>query len=239
MVTLDNPCTYFATADQQYRQVGYGVTLNGIPLPVQRLPVDVVHRLPLQYGDSDSSQSVINLTVPTMGHYGQSQMRYNQVDGYGTLHLPSGSFEVLRVASRLVRSDTVYVDQFGFGMRLPVPETVEYKWLAPGHGRPVLEVITTAGLVTSVRYFVEPATSVTTVPGDGGLQGPYPNPANERFTARFGPSGRVEVLAMDGRVLQRLQGKPGTQRQVDVSAWPVGMYMVTTEGAAWRLMIAR
>ena len=126
--TIDNVFDYYKSNSTGYRDVGFGATIDQLPSSVQRTPVDFVYRFPMAYGNVDSSASAFNISVPTLGYYGQSQIRRNEVDGWGTLYLPADTFQVLRVKSRIERNDTVHIDQLNLGFAIPEPETIEYKW---------------------------------------------------------------------------------------------------------------
>ncbi|MEZ4739779.1 MAG: hypothetical protein R2818_10625 [Flavobacteriales bacterium] len=155
-LSLQDVYDYYRVDADGFRNVGFGATVNGLPTSVRRNPIDRILSFPMNYGDSDVSPSSFNVSVPTLLYFGQDQVRTNTVDGWGTLVLPAHTFEVLRVRSVLQRTDTIFIQQFGFGFRLPEPETVEYKWYAQGMDAPVMQVITTAGIVVSARFFHDP-----------------------------------------------------------------------------------
>lgn len=241
VVTVTDMYEYFATNAASQRSVGFGANINGLPASVRRQPVDVVYRFPLAFGDVDSSFSAFELSLPTLGYFGQEQWRHNRVDGYGTLYLPADTFEVVRVESHLQRWDTLYVEQLGMGFALPEPETVEYKWLAAGTGRPVLEVITVSGVPTITRFHQGEGPVQTTVQEVAGSQPTlFPNPATDHFFYHATGREALVVRYADGRVARRLEGvRPGLQR-VDLSGCAPGVYFVSQEGAqrTQRLVLA-
>jgi hypothetical protein len=196
--------------------------------------VDVIHRFPMTFGDEDSSYSTFNVAVPTLLYFGQDQMRHNYVDGWGTLYLPADTFQVLRVRSVLQRTDTVFIEQFGFGFRIPEPETVEYKWLAPGMGEPVLQVITTGGIPISARFFYEPEEVTTSVDPVGGTNELllYPNPAtNEAFLqVAEGQTGRLLVHDALGREVHSAMVRSGSLHRIALDGLAVGTYRVQLLG---------
>lgn len=241
VVSIADVYDYYKTDADAFRNVGFGATINGLPASVRRDPIDQVYELPLQYGNTDSGDSEFIISIPTLGTYGQSQTRTNEVDGWGTLYLPADTFEVLRVKSTLQRTDTLYVDQFGFGFSFPEPEIIEYKWLAVGEGQPVLQVNTLAGAPTLVRFVYEPedfstgvATSMTNAPVL------FPNPANSAVRVQAGSAGMMEVRDAHGRSVhqQRING-PGI---IDVATDQLadGVYSVRLDGssAPARLLVA-
>ncbi|MDG1476902.1 MAG: T9SS type A sorting domain-containing protein [Vicingaceae bacterium] len=154
-VTVSEVFNYTKNTPTAFDNVGFGANINGIPASVQNIPIDKEYEFPLTYTNgttSTTSLSEFELTIPTLGHYGQNMERVTTVDGWGSLVLPNGTYNVLRVKSVLNRVDTVYVDQFGFGFTTPRPEEIEYKWLAAGTGMPVLKMISNAGVVSQIEY---------------------------------------------------------------------------------------
>jgi hypothetical protein len=206
--------------------------------------VDYLYRFPLNYGDQDTSASNFVLTVPTLGTYGQSQMRYNEVDGWGTLYLPADTFEVLRVKSTLMIRDTLYIDQFSFGFAFPRPETVEYKWLAVGKDQPVLQITTLLGQPLLVQFVYEPDEISTAINAPVITAGPevYPNPANDRVAVACDDAREIDLYDVQGRLVRRIASAP-VQRAVMVDLQDVapGVYTVRRAGEAvgTRLVVAR
>ncbi|HEY0978509.1 MAG TPA: T9SS type A sorting domain-containing protein [Flavobacteriales bacterium] len=241
VVSFTNLYEYYANDEAGYRNVGFGATMSGLPVSVQNEPIDIVYRFPLEFGDTDSSASAFEIEVPTLGFLGRTQIRRNEVDGWGTLILPADTFEVVRVMSRIERTDTVYVDQFGFGFTIPEPETIEYKWLANGMDRPVLEVITVAGLPVIARFHheVEEITTSVVAPVSPEFR-LYPNPAQDQLRIQTPQASVIRIHAADGRLVRTQRLIAGAQ-WVDVSALVPGVYTVLGLGASGstRLVIAR
>ncbi len=159
---IDDPYTFRRGTANSYSIVGYGMGLEGIPVPVIFGERDVVYELPLNFGNTSTSQSSWSVSLPTLAYYGYQQTRQNEVDGWGTVITPSGTYEVLRVKSTITGSDSVNFDAPGFGFRIPRPIVREYKWLAPGVLGPVLQINTVDVLglevITTIDYFDQPHT---------------------------------------------------------------------------------
>lgn len=239
---INDVFNYYKTNSEGFRDVGFGANVNGLPASVQRTPVDWVHRFPMNFGDQDSSASHFQISVPTLGFFGQDQMRRNEVDGWGTLILPADTFEVLRVKSRIDRTDTVHIDQFNVGFAIPEPLTVEYKWIAQGMDEPVLQVTTVGGVNTVVRFHYQPddiTTGVAPVRAPGSLRA-WPNPASTVLHIEGMPEGPLELFAGDGRVVRAIADISRAARSMDVSGLAPGVYTLRSmEGAATHVVIAR
>ena len=154
-VELTEVFNYIKNSSSASDNVGFGANINGVPASVKNTPIDKEYIFPMDYTNgttSTTSLSEFELTVPTLGHYGQGMERITSVDGWGSLVLPNGTYNVLRVKSVLTKVDTIYIDQFMTGFTTPRPEEIEYKWLAAGTGIPVLKVVTNAGIVSQIEY---------------------------------------------------------------------------------------
>ncbi|HQV39948.1 MAG: T9SS type A sorting domain-containing protein [Flavobacteriales bacterium] len=241
--SISNVFNYFKSNSAGYRDVGFGANVNGLPTSVQRTPVDWIYRFPLNFGDQDSSASHYQVSVPALGFYGQDQMRRNEVDGWGTLILPADTFEVLRVKSRIERTDTVYIEQFNIGFAIPEPETIEYKWIAQGMDEPVLQVTSVGGVNTVVRFFYQPDDITTGIaPGNGSdpLRA-WPNPASTVLHLEGASLGTLELVGADGSVVRTLPQSSRTTRTVDVSSLTPGLYTLRSnvDGTTTHVVIAR
>lgn len=193
-ITLDAAYDFFRKTSGSLRQNGAGYTISGIPLPFLYDAPDTIYRFPLDYGDMDSCN--FKFALPTVGilpfYYGQKGKRVNQVDGWGTITTPYGTFSALRVKSVIEATDTVYVDTLGFGFNVNRPRTTQYKWLAAGMKVPVLQIITTDIFGTEAITEVSYIDSVRAVPQVGIAEATndvnlvvYPNPATEQVTVQY------------------------------------------------------
>jgi len=220
---LEDLYDFFKTTNAGFRNVGFGATLQGIPLSTRRVPVDIIHRFPMEFGNVDTSRSAFNLSVPSLLYFGQDQVRANEVDGYGKLILPGNTFEVIRQKSVLARTDTIYIEQFGFGFRFPEPQAIEYRWMAKGMKAPVLSVTTVAGAITNVRFFYDPPPPIPPAP-------PlviFPNPTADdiSLTLPEGYDGRFIIIDAAGREMRPpVLAQPGTIQRFGLENLASGAY---------------
>lgn len=235
-VSFDDVYDYYKRNAAGYRNVGFGANLNGVPTSIRRVPVDFIHRFPMNYGNMDTSFSSFNVNVPTIGYYKQDQWRYNHVDGWGELILPGNTFEVLRVRSVLQQRDSLYIDQFGFGFATNRPQTVEYKWIAQGMDTPVLIVTTVAGVATTARFYYAPQITTGTAALDPAGSGVvWPNPADELLHVQLpGDQGGIVVVHdVQGREVYRTGWNgAGEALVLPVADLSPGAYSVQLLGAS-------
>ncbi|MEO8068290.1 MAG: T9SS type A sorting domain-containing protein [Flavobacteriales bacterium] len=160
LLPIENPYTFYYRSPSTYKAVGFGVELSGIPVPIIFEDHDVIYELPVQFGAATSSYSSWNIDLPGLGYYGYRQIRANDVDGWGAITTPAGSFDVLRVNTTLTISDTIGLDSLGTGFAINRPIVHEYKWLAQGLRVPVLQINTTEifgfQVVNAIYYYDVP-----------------------------------------------------------------------------------
>jgi len=173
---------FYKSSSSDYKLVGFGATLNGIPIPNKFDEADKIFQFPLENGNVDSSMAEHSISFPSLGYFGGWKKRVNYADGYGTLITPYGTFETLRIKSMVQQYDSVYIDSLGFG--LPIyQEYVEYKWLGNGYGLPLCTV-KDDGLITSISY-IDSVRNLTVGLVEQIVENTiniFPNPAKQDFT---------------------------------------------------------
>lgn len=144
---------YFQNTNNEYRIRGTGLTLQGIPFPTFYTDNDEVYQFPLDFGDEDSTTFRFEINLLTLGSISSTGYRINEVDGFGMITTPFGTFDAIRVKSTIVSQDSVNIGGFPIANETV---TIEYKWLANGVEIPVLEIAGTeiAGVfaVTGAQY---------------------------------------------------------------------------------------
>jgi hypothetical protein len=185
-VTLTDSYLFIKNSNADIREVGYGVTLAGVPLPIQFQQIDTIYRFPLEYGDIDSAHAHFEIDVPNLGFLMISRFRRNTVDGWGTLTTPYGEFQTLRVKTEIEEYDSIYSDSLGVG--IPVTRNIiEYKWLANGYHEPILLVsaegpLVSASYIDSVRYDLLAVPEVDQQKFEFSL---YPNPCKDYLSVSY------------------------------------------------------
>ncbi len=209
-VPITEVFNYIKKSSSAYDNVGFGSKINGIPSSTQNIPVDREYEFPMNYNNNHTSNSEFGITVPTFGHYGQSLERIDTVDGWGSLTLPNGTYNVLRVKSILNKIDTTFIDLAGFGFTTSRPEEIEYKWLAAGKGGPILKIVTVAGNVTLIEYQDDFVVGIKEVNKINNVT-LFPNPTKNHLIIDFnaGISGNLKIKLKDvlGKEVSTLYSK--------------------------------
>ncbi len=151
-IQIDDVYYFFQNTNSHYVVVGFGAVVNGVPTAAKYNAPEKYFDFPLNYGVTDSSISVWSMDVPNFGYYGQTIHRHFEVDGWGTVITPAGTFQSLRVKNIINIRDTFYIDSISFGTAFNRPEQTEYVWMASGEGIPVLKASGSNGNITNVSY---------------------------------------------------------------------------------------
>jgi len=151
-LTLSNVFEYYKKPTSSYIDVGFGAEINSIPTSVRFDSLDYIYQFPMNYGNADSCISKYALNIPSLIYYGQRKKRVNEIDGWGTLTTPFGTFQTLRIKTTLNVTDTVYINSLSFGSKFNRPTEIQYKWLGTNSRIPLLQINTISGLITSVVY---------------------------------------------------------------------------------------
>ena len=128
---------FYRKTSQAFEIEGIGLKYQGLPLPAYYSQRDKLYQFPLTFGDRDSSRLAFSISLSTLASYSQVGYRINEVSGWGTITTPFGTFNCLKLKSRIVTADSLNVS--GFPIKFNRVQ-VEYKWMANGIQIPVLEI---------------------------------------------------------------------------------------------------
>lgn len=207
-----------------------GITTAGNAVPIPLSPADIVYNFPINFGDSDTSDSGYAYPVPGFGYFRKLQTRVNTVDGWGTLTTPYGTFNTIRVKSAIMVVDSIYLDTLGFGFNLPLPTLYEFKWLAQGSKFPVLEIDATGAVLGS-------GLTINTVLFQDSLWTEMSDSIFSSNTCPNAKQGSAAVFVTGGRYPYSYSWSNGAQT-ADISNLDVGSYDVTITDRYGHTLIA-
>lgn len=239
--TLTNVSTIFDKTTSLLQETGTVASLNGTLTPLVDSLKDVVYRFPLQFGSMDTSLSARNLSLPGLGSYYGSQTRINNVDGWGTLITPFGTFNTLRVKAELTGHDSLYISTLSTGFGFDRNLTREYKWLATGMKEPVLQINTTEAIfgneqITSIVYrdssrIPAPTSIINNEENEQVIV--YPNPVKDQIKIQLhlnkADNIKVELLTVTGQLKYSYfenEKQGNTLLSVNTTDLPSGIYML-------------
>lgn len=139
-VELINVYDFFNSTTNSYSTTHRGFTLGAFPFPIAQSfqNPDEVYQFPLNYLDRDSStfKFEFNNIIPP-AYYKSEGYRINEVDAWGSITTPYGTFNCIRVIVDIVSSDTVQFNGNGFSID---NHRREYQWLSQQEAIPILTV---------------------------------------------------------------------------------------------------
>ena len=202
-IQIDDVYYFFKNSSSQYEIVGYGAVVNGVPTAAKYNAPERYFDFPLNYGMTDSSISVWSMDVPNFGYYGQTIHHHYEVDGWGTVTTPAGTFDALRVKNIINTHDTVYIDSLSIGFGFDRPEQTEYVWMASGEGVPVLKASGSNGNITTVSYKIYSLPALASNVNRKTTINGYYIPESHQIIIE-NPNGNnldIQLISIDGRVV--------------------------------------
>jgi len=227
---ISNAYLFSNNTNSKKEEVGFGATMNSIPIPVAFDNKKLLYNFPLNYNSSATDEFNFALEIPDMGYIGQSGNLSYDVDGWGTLVTSFGTFDVLRINRTINQYDTLYISssEFGFGINR---EITEYEWLGKNTGIPLLKITTEFGLVTSIDYqdFLLDPVGIEEIASPISSFSIYPQPANGRFYIGFNqyPQSSISVVIYDlsGKNIWNRKYDPTEKITIDES-FNKGIYLI-------------
>lgn len=232
VIQFDNIYNFFRTNSSSFRTEGFGLEISNVPVPADYSEADKIYQFPLQYSNRDSSTYRLAFSPDSNTRFVRKGYRINEVDGYGTVITPHGTFNCLRIKVLVKQTDSIGNNNIPFPLEV-TQTTVNYVWLANGEHAPIVEVQGTVlpfngnYNATQLRYRdtyrnLNPS-AISTV--DTSSIKIFPNPTVEAFIVQ-GINGTQEMVVSD------MQGKAIIhQRVVDGEAVSItdlspGVYFV-------------
>lgn len=233
-IPIDGFNNFYQTAGSHYTIAGIGLSASGLDLPIAYEDIDEFFPLPFTYGQSFASSAAFSLDIPETFAYTMVQERDVEADGWGTLILPDGNHEALRIRTTISAVDSIYIAQLGQGFSIPRNQVI-YQWWGMAHGFPLLEITTTAGvpLFTTYQAF-DAENSIESLPESECSI--FPNPVAQgqpAFIAGIHMTKHWNIFDIQGRSVGSGTG-PST---VTTRHMNPGVYFIKLEEATRRLVV--
>jgi hypothetical protein len=185
---------FYNNTGSSFKDVGYGILVTGIPLPLKYNNADMIYKFPMTNGTSHESASGLEVAVPDMGYIMIDRNRSSIVDGWGSLTTPYGTFEVLRLKSTVSEYDSMYIDSLQQGIPLQ-RNYIEYQWIGKNFGIPLLSATADEVFGTTIVY-IDSVRNIDVGIGEKQLAGRFnvfPNPVLDKIN--FNLNLKKDVLA--------------------------------------------
>jgi len=161
-VNISNLNQFSKITSDSVSSVGISIEVEGNQIPFRSDSIEKRYALPLNFGDSYTGVGLTEMDLNPVAEiiWRQNRTRSSVVDGWGTITLPMGTFDVLRVKHTVEENDSLYQDLFGTGnptwFGLDLPTVNIYEWIANGEKEVVLRIETSEfggfETVTNIEY---------------------------------------------------------------------------------------
>ncbi|MDG1331069.1 MAG: T9SS type A sorting domain-containing protein [Crocinitomicaceae bacterium] len=196
------------TADS-ITSIGFSIVVDGNEVPFKSDTIETRYQFPANFGDVYSSRGYTNLDLNPIfdAIWIQYRQRSSNIDGWGQITTPLGSFDALRIRHAIQEQDSLYIGQFGTWIELPIPASNIYEWWTTGELEPILRITTSdfngTETVTDIEYrdVYDPLLAGTSeLISEVNV---YPNPAtNELKLDGFQIGSSYIIISAEGKLVQ-------------------------------------
>ena len=159
-VTISDVYQFSKNSANSITSVGLSIDVDGNEVPFRSDTIETRYELPLNFADTYNSRGYTNLDMNPFYNaiWRQYRQRSSNVDGWGTIVTPYGSFDALRIDHFITETDSIYFEVSGFplAIELPIPDSHIYEWWANGEQEPILIITTVVQganeTVTNIEY---------------------------------------------------------------------------------------
>lgn len=226
-VTISDLVQYSKKTNDSITLIGLSASINGTGLPIKSDTIETRYKFPLNFGDIHYSRGYTKLDMNPIydAVWLQYRQRNTEVDGWGSVTTPYGTFDALRVKHTITERDSLRFEIFGnqTWIPIPVPQSNIYEWITNGEKDAVLRIVTSLvggnETVTSIEY-----RDFNLTAGINELElafDVYPNPTTEFINISNNvQNSTYSIVDINGKVVLNgiIHGK------IDVSSLSQGVY---------------
>ncbi len=231
-ITISDVVQYSKKTNDSITSIGLSLQINGNGIPVKSDTIETRYAFPLNYGDNHYSRGYTRLDMNPIydAIWIQYRQRYTEVDGWGSVSTPYGTFDALRLKHTITETDSLRISSNGnpFWFPIPVPESHIYEWITNGEKDAIMRIVTTlAGgneTVTSIEY---KDFNLTASLNELDLAFEiYPNPAGDFITiSNVSKDDSYYIVDAQGKIVQNgsVNGK------IDITSLSNGTFEIVVE----------
>ncbi len=232
-IPINDVNVYHRKTADSLTQTGYSFDFSGTVVAFRSDTIEKVYDFPLNYGDSYASRGFTEMNLnPIMNIiWRQYRQRASEVDGWGQISTPYGTFDALRIHHTIHELDSIYANLGGGGTWLPltVPVTHLYEWRTPSENEAILSIQTNeiAGneQVTRVKY--RDNQQWLSIPEKNPSQTQlYPNPARDALYLIPVENGNCSLYGADGRLILHRNVAAFETVSFELKGLPAGTYLL-------------
>lgn len=250
-VSIDNLYGFSKRSADSLTSVGYSMVVSGNDVPFQSDTIETRYDFPLTIGNTHFSRgyTLVDFNPILDAKWNQHRTRTTEVDGYGSITTPYGTFNALRIKHDITEMDSLYYTFPFIGatwIPIPIPASHEYEWWTNGQKEPILRITTNEILgnetVTAIEYrdiFRNLNAGLNELELAMDI---YPNPVQNDLTISAQHSmNSIELIDASGKVIQHFELSNNTF-VMNVSELSAGTYQLLVKsdfGIAFKTFVKR
>lgn len=161
-VPINDVFQYSKKTNDSITAVGFALSVDGNEVPFKSDTIETMYKFPLNYTDTYSSRGFTDMDMNPFvdAIWRQYKQRSTEVDGWGSITTPFGTFDAIRLRHTITEVDSIWFDVLGTGspfwIPLSLPDKYVYEWWANGQKEALLRIETNdvfgLEVVSSIEY---------------------------------------------------------------------------------------
>lgn len=240
---------FYRKTNQEMTVVGLSIAAAGFAVGKRADTIEIAYKFPMTFGQTYSSKGYVNLDFSAFAPFALKQYRQrdSEVDGWGTIITPYGSFDCLRIHHIIQELDSILID-LGEGPQwtpVDIPTIHEYEWWTKDQKGPILKAkaneIFGFPIVNEIQFRdkYRPELNVGLEELNASQFQIYPNPSKDFFSIRSTEDiEHIEITNPIGQVVMHSQ----QVQNIDVTQFTQGIYFLkitTTKGQIYSTRILK
>jgi len=230
-VNISDIFQFTKSSSNAITSVGFAISVEGTEIPFKSDTIETRYEFPLMYQNVYSSRGYTNMDLNPIQDmiWRQYRTRDSEVDGWGSVTTPYGTFDALRIRHAITEIDSIKLDLFGNPMwiPLPIPDSYIYEWWANGEKEPVLRIETSLfggnETVSAIEYrdnYNVALAGIDEVSADVEV---YPNPVVDELRVNgLEPNTTYTIVSAAGAIIS--QGNLESSGVIPVNELSAGSY---------------
>lgn len=140
---VDEIYRFYRKTSDEMTVVGLSISAMGFGIGKRADSIEIAYKFPMEFGQNYNSEGSVDLDLSAVAPFRLKQFRTreSEVDGWGTITTPYGTFECLRIHHIINEFDSIQLD-LGNGptwIPIPIPTIHEYEWWTNDQNGPILK----------------------------------------------------------------------------------------------------
>jgi len=140
---VDEIYRFYRKTNDEMTVIGLSISAMGFGIGKRADSLEIAYKFPMVFGQNFNSEGSVDLDLSAVAPFRLKQFRTreSEIDGWGTITTPYGTFECLRIHHIINEFDSVLID-LGNGptwIAIPIPTIHEYEWCTNNQKGPILK----------------------------------------------------------------------------------------------------